>query len=87
MFFFIHTQERCDAVNKYKNSDVLVTTDLVRYRMMAGGRDTLKRYLTSVMIQNYLYTLEVNYGQAVYDEWTKSKFQEDYWRRGRRQKT
>jgi len=56
---------------------------------MADGEDTLKRYLTSMMSQNYLYTLEVNYcvGQAVYDEWTKCKFQGDYWRRGRRQKT
>jgi len=57
--------------------------------MMDGGEDTLKRYLTSVMSQNYLNTLEVNYcgGQAVYDEWTKCKFQGGYWRRGRRQKT
>jgi hypothetical protein len=53
--------------------------------MMAGGGDTVKRYLTSVMSQNYLYTLEVNCGrQAVYDEWTKCKFQGGYWRRGRR---
>jgi hypothetical protein len=44
---------------------------------MASGGDTLKRYLTSVISHNYLYTLEVNHcgGQAVYDEWTKCKCQ------------